>query len=493
MAGIYAGAQAVTVAINAKQPQANNLLRLLSTIDVTLPIENQAQTLWQLYDDQAVRAALQEFCNESYWKRIWIIQEFAIGHRINLLLGHKLVDVQALDSLLQLLDKEQASQAFDQVKAIFRIRKAWQTAQPVRLLDILRQTASSCCGRQHDRVFGILGLVVDFLDFLSEPNYNTTLTTVSMSMTQSYIARRSLNIILLAQHHGSSHNLPSWCPDYFGFHDFPPEDRIFALTLHHQDSQSADETIPAWTATGSSRAVCTFHDNILVSTAYRIGTICSIGSAWSDAADAPFPSHNESWASTCKKSKVGKPLSMATLSGRYKYNQSYESSRPSSLSILEAYCFVHAFLSEHAKSDPEDPDKLQQWICANRQFFTGGATLQDHAKRLWPIFFHCGCAIWSQRKSSEPTVFHPLIRMAQEDMRMICLDDPKFGIGWATNGARLHDEVFLLPGCSVPVILRRMEQDRQYRLIGDAIVIGAMKNEIWSTLTPAETWQIQIV
>jgi len=35
------------------------------------------------------------------------------------------------------------------------------------------------------------------------------------------------------------------------------------------------------------------------------------------------------------------------------------------------------------------------------------------------------------------------------------LNNDEYGIGWAHPNARLEDEVFIIPGCTVPIILRQ--------------------------------------
>jgi hypothetical protein len=82
--------------------------------------------------------------------------------------------------------------------------------------------------------------------------------------------------------------------------------------------------------------------------------------------------------------------------------------------------------------------------------------------------------------------------MASTTMRLVALDNASFGIGWAALGARLRDEIFLIPGCSSPVILRQHEADGQYKPVADAIVIGAMKNEVWENTTAADLVDIEL-
>jgi hypothetical protein len=55
-------------------------------------------------------------------------------------------------------------------------------------------------------------------------------------------------------------------------------------------------------------------------------------------------------------------------------------------------------------------------------------------------------------------------------------------IGWAHPLALPNDGVFLLRGCSIPVILREVDDDRgqlDFQVIGDAYVHGIMHGELW--------------
>jgi hypothetical protein len=321
-------------------------------------------------------------------------------------------------------------------------------------------------------------------------------------MTQSYIQRHSLDIILLVDHQGHIENLPTWCPSYFWLDETTPDDRIWDLTSRHrahETQQTPNSKVAVWTATGTTRASCTFHGTTLVSSAHRIGSISSLGSSWTDTHDAPYPKHDEAWATTTKNSSIRDTFWEAMLRKDYVYNTprgpqpdfGLDKHLRLSRRTLEAYRYVHAFLPSHGSYDPEVPGaELPRWLCANRRFFAGGRALEDHAKRLWPTIFHCGLATWLYE---DERVFKGMIDMAKRDMRLMCLDAQAFGIGWAAKGADLGDEVFLLPGCSVPVILRKAGQEGRYSFFGDAIVIGAMENEVWGRLKPSDLCEVEII
>ena len=55
-------------------------------------------------------------------------------------------------------------------------------------------------------------------------------------------------------------------------------------------------------------------------------------------------------------------------------------------------------------------------------------------------------------------------------------------IGWAHPLALPGDSVFLLHGCSMPVILRELNDGQHplsFQVIGDAYISGIMQGELW--------------
>lgn len=55
--------------------------------------------------------------------------------------------------------------------------------------------------------------------------------------------------------------------------------------------------------------------------------------------------------------------------------------------------------------------------------------------------------------------------------------DSEYRVGLANPRARVGDKILLLPGCSVPVILRKQHENNQFKLVGDAILHGMMSGE----------------
>jgi hypothetical protein len=313
---------------------------------------------------------------------------------------------------------------------------------------------------------------------------------MSISMTQSYIERRSLDLIFLAPHHESGPEVPSWSPDYFCFDECPPQRRLYDVALRHRARDGLGhtfaqgrtmhstltpkrqngweprlfegDTMTTWSATGDTRTMVTFTGSILGTSARRIRSIRSLGQAWSDPDGSVFPQHDKRWSRMCGPVDIKKMVRDAFIHEEYKYNEPvgniYRRSGRSWASI-EFYLYTHIFLQSHGKCDLESPetDSFATWLCANRAFFVGRKSLQEHAKALRHPFFHCGTAAWNPLPITlwRDQLLKPLEQMAAQNMRLMCLDDASFGIGWAALGARLEDEIFLIPGCSSPVIFGR--------------------------------------
>ena len=210
MREVYAGAQAVIVATETgAKSQGSQVGEVLERIDLSISSQDQADDVLKMIEHDEVQSALEAFCNDKYWGRIWIVQEYAIGNNPHFLIGDSIVAAENLHRLLSLLDTRPRKERWDQAKAIYNIRTAYQLSQPYQLVQILDMTKRSRCEKRHDRVFGLMGLLPDALQYLLDPNYKTDLSTVTLAMTRAYIQKKSLNIILMAPHCHQNSSLPS--------------------------------------------------------------------------------------------------------------------------------------------------------------------------------------------------------------------------------------------------------------------------------------------
>lgn len=494
MRAIYAGAQAVVVATEAAvTKEARKVLNLLECIDPSLSARNQTTEVSDMIRDDSVQSALQSFCNDSYWGRIWIIQEYAIANNLQFLIQDRLVAADKLHHLLRVLDFEPRLEQWAQVRAIYNIRESFQKSQPFQLVQILEKTKSSSCRRRHDRVFALMGLLLDAFKYLLEPDYEADLTRTTLAMTRAYIQKECLDIILLASHCPPGSCLPTWCPDFYQFDNYPPDKRIVDLIANAVQPTTPNfyDTSPLRNATGASKPSLSYQGDKILTVASRIGMIRSLGKAWTDTAQSSFPAHDPAWTRQVSCSDLEKEMYEAIYSARPGLR--------GNMRAIHGHGFVQAFDSSHGFKDAGYVHQdFANWLCGNRKFFTGANTMEDYAKQQRHPFFSHGFAIWGdeyvlKERLCFDVVWTPFMDTAESNMRLMCLDNgPKHRIGWAAPTARLYDEVFLLPGCNVPVVLRRVGQG-QFQLMGDAIVPGSMNNEIWGEVKPQNLLHIQIV
>ncbi|KAF2662747.1 HET-domain-containing protein [Lophiostoma macrostomum CBS 122681] len=473
MKAIYSGAGSVVVSTGATIEPLNELSRLLSLISPVLEVGQQDPQVYTILNDESMQDALVWLSRDEYWKRIWIIQEFAIGSSIELLIGNCVISSKKLGMLIRILHTQGLGEAWHGIDVIFSIRDSWQKDTPFRLLDLLYRTRKSRCQRRHDRLFGVLGLVQDGLKYLPEPNYEASLEDIAMSITRSYIVKYSLDIILLGSHHPASLALPSWSADFFRFDRWPPEERVVDGILNPQSR-----------TTGVTQADVSFQGSALLSSARHVGGISSLGMIVSDPEGSAYPMHNDSFERHIKCSQIVQELGRL-LGG------------VPDRGILREYIDIRA-LSLFALSkdlDSSFSSDQAKWIRGNRDFFTGVQTLHRHASEI--SLLRCELSfnvrhVWPYNRRMAK-LWHKediMPYVLEKNMRLMLVDSEEVGMGWAQQNAQLNDQVFVIPGCSVPVILRR-RQDGTYHLIGDAFIPGA--DGLWKNTKAEDLVHVKIV
>jgi hypothetical protein len=488
MKSIYAGARKVVVALAPMCTEnTEQLVDILSDIQPSLPLDSQAHKVLHAAKGNLLHSTLEAFCTNLYWTRIWIVQEFALGHELEILIQDETFAADKIERLLHLVQIYQPSIHSWQALVIFAIRHAWHANNPFQLMQILELTSQSECGVRHDRIFGLLGLAPESLKYLSEPDYAMNLEDITKSISRFYIQRKSADFIFLAQGAASNNSLPSWCPDLFHFDQNIPDDRIMTMLAYRTDARLIPYPCAPiqWNATVKSTPDLFFRGNSLLTSAARLGTVQSLGFAWSDPVESEFPAHQSSGKTRLVLSELWDGLDVCF--GGF-FNSIY--------SCLKVFSSVDG----SGTGENGDITQMARWLYRNRSFIGGDLSLEEHAKSLKHPISHEGLILWHcthvvswMCRTTSTEYWKKFVRKVVEDNRLMCMagkGNVKFG--WAPKDARLYDEVFLIPGCSRPVLLRSTENGA-YQLIGDAIVARAMNGEVWERLTPEDLQQIEVV
>ncbi|KAI9167909.1 HET-domain-containing protein [Paramyrothecium foliicola] len=238
MWAVYENARNVVVFLGASRDncdQALHLLFELSCLSSEVGVRHsQIQNL--LRDDRrsAHWKALRQLMRRPWWDRAWIIQEYAVAHRVTFLCGQARLAGddfnQAMEYLLDFRYNATVSQsclplvtqiASTPVSHLLTIRRHYQLPKRVLYagpLDVLYRSRGFKASDPRDKVFSLFRLIGE--DPLLQPNYSHSARDLFKDVVKAIISFSGTLEILCHHNRGTSGalDLPSWCPDWTMMH-----------------------------------------------------------------------------------------------------------------------------------------------------------------------------------------------------------------------------------------------------------------------------------
>lgn len=170
-------------------------------------------------------AGLRDILGREYWKRVWIVQEIAVATSLQFTCGDDSIDVEALNRGTRLLRNFQRWQETRQLSTTSRttiridplrtllllnIRRKLLACPTLKLLTRLRGSEAS---DPRDLVFAVLGIASDADTLDISVDYSMTKQELYLHVAVTLLSHGHLSI--LSSCHGSSwSDLPSWVPDW---------------------------------------------------------------------------------------------------------------------------------------------------------------------------------------------------------------------------------------------------------------------------------------
>lgn len=165
---------------------------------------------------------IQDFFDQPYWKRVWVIQEVAVAAHLIVLYGGSQIAWEHVSgaivgwkqTLMSLptshLSHLYAAQLLD-IRDRLKVRK-----RPILLFDAIMMSHKSMATDPRDKIFALLGLTVDGSKLVPVPNYMHSLGDILRDMTRAMIvAERSLDLIFIRSLHAPNDpTMPSWVPPW---------------------------------------------------------------------------------------------------------------------------------------------------------------------------------------------------------------------------------------------------------------------------------------
>jgi Heterokaryon incompatibility protein (HET) len=483
-----------------------------------------------VHDPGSQDSAITSFFNRPYWKRTWVIQEIALSQHPYLLCENApKVDWEYLRTIVLRTNSVSTVQTgwLNDIHDLLTIRGEFRQSNSRRdFLQLLLHTRNALATLLRDKVYALLGIACDGDYFIDEPSYARSNdgrllvsdNDVCRGIVETFIRRTSsLDIILFGSSVDVTNSLSTWCAEFLNVAAKP-----LSQDLVDYISNSLANEGPTWKTTQSSRVsnplnVLRPKELHIEARGFQLGTIYSQGVKSVFDKDEQFPvieSSNRDIMRLKDKIKVNSFLQLLIIFCP-KYN--FYSLNPLTLrSLFQNLYFVSKFTGN-----------WHLLVTQNLDMQLFGKSLRDLLNEVWSLDFNReqvrragvnSLVIPSPLRDNSPidadnlkvkqpnmaydrdelevrdSMMELLYRTEREKLRltsMYSIDNCWLGFG--PVDARPGDHVFLLEGCSLPIVLRAvegLEQDnftnnwdmlmsRRYRIIGHAYIEGVMFGEEW--------------
>ncbi|KAG8530794.1 uncharacterized protein KY384_004151 [Bacidia gigantensis] len=478
----------------------------------------------------------------DYWRRAWILQELTVASRIQLSCGEHSLDFNLFSKIIQELQGLSEDKIFpgftrnyQHIFNIIMLRSKWQPRQPIHLLTALQRSHETVATYEYDKIYSLLGVCFDYNRFMTDIDTESSIDVIVRRMTETSIqTTRTLDIICLQNATGTrDHRLPSWAPNWLDFGGDRFNDRLIKYFTGQDEHPKQDAGEQYWRATNDSR-----HDpqdddrdgKVLKVKGRRIGSISFLSGAATDI------SVTRSATEVKKRNKL-----VAALRSTAKLLDPFERTQAGDIfEALTIYKQKDRVDDEMTHFDDlwkgRTIDRLKEhaptackWLEQHKDFLLHGERLSAWGEGSFGVilqfkskvhrFLHhfvdgpntSGSATMAETVQSSVESINARVdkladavsRVLKDGLRLmggkLDLSKPKVEpeskiakrfyengfTGWAHPLAKPDDQIYLLKGCSMPVILRpdverHEEFGLTFRVVGDAYVVNAMHGEAWT-------------
>ena len=185
---------------------------------------------------------LEEFFSNAYWRRVWVIQEVTVATKVTILCGMCEIPWDDVATILTKWRKTPESVPLGKrsyLKAMhlvdfrdrFRVKR-----EPISLLDAMRWSYQTEATDPRDKIFALLGICHDGATYVPVPNYKQPLEEIIADMSRAMMSYdRSLDLMCLK---GTSLDeegkFPSWTPNWANLWS----GSLHSMTVHEADYEN---------------------------------------------------------------------------------------------------------------------------------------------------------------------------------------------------------------------------------------------------------------
>jgi hypothetical protein len=483
MHDIYRKAWTPLIWLGNEEESSDGAMTLIKLLAHTFTMNDQVNALTQaLHRDPSQFGegnwrALHQLINRRYWSRMWILQEAAMGRKDTpVLCGQQTlpwIDVSRTFWLLNKTDEvlnKFMKNELEEKGLEFSI-STWSTLSTVSELQVLQDAENGHkpgnlyrllhLGRTvfasdpRDKVYGILNLMGQDLASLIKPDYTANLLEVYTDFAWNTILATGLLDVIRHRYPTKEESFPSWVPDWTVEPSTSP--------LNYSNTNFA--------ASGSSKSEIQGprKGNLLPCKGFKVDTFDGMGCIWSESWDPetvvqtdgsanPYGSfediQNAIWKTLVASRNIdGEPL-------------------------LEDYSFL---LATPALADAQiaADDPLSELINSNIftwcvKFLRNNSKLRVCGRPLHEYF-----SAVAESSAIDPVLLRDgLMQRDHITVRRRFITTAKGYTGMSLENIRKGDGIYILLGCTVPVVLRPSQKEPgHFEFLGECYIQGIMEGE----------------
>jgi hypothetical protein len=417
--------------------------------------------------------ALHQIATRPYWRRAWVMQEAAMGRKSTpILCGHQSVPWVDITNSFRLLAKTSEVINTVMTKELKDVGLGlniviWVTFYTVSEVHILRsiqdgQLAADlnrllCLGRNvlatdsRDQLYSLLGLMDPSIVANVRPDYTASIQSVYMSFAETMIRTTGGLEVLRHCDPLEKQELPSWVPDW----RLEPttESMILSTGIFH-----TSRSLPAVVSLSDS-------DNNLTCRGFKFDTFDGFGCRWTkgwkaDSVVQPVNNANPYGDDDDVRAALWKTVTAGRKSEHPGCDFSCLLATPA---LKDAPLDGYETLSTISQSD------ICDWCVKS---FSGNYDFKICGK---PLRGFLPTSI--SPEDIDPVVLREaLMQRDRVNVNRLMIMTTKGYLGMALDAVRAGDCIFVLLGCSMPMVLRPVD-DGRYRVVGEIYVHGIMEGE----------------
>ncbi|KAF7863137.1 hypothetical protein EAF04_007220 [Stromatinia cepivora] len=480
--------------------------------------------------DRSKWAALEKLLLRPWWTRVWTLQEYLVPRKFVFQCGNEMIDrrkltlaMSAISSCRRIDETLLAHKAFQAPWIRRRVLQWYQRGAPIQLIGLMGYISDYKASDPRDRIYSVLGLVADRA-LAGPPRYQDSSVKVYSSLVKSFVeSHQSLDILCFVDRfHGSDHSdvqptLPSWVPDWRV--EVQPwmvpaiaaqsgarhVGSLRPLLFLYPEGKSHD----IFTA-GKSKAPLTYSfstdlqkmtcQGVFVDLVDGIGGLKVVytdedgkddGVAEVYSGVESTTMHRTFKASSADTNSAYRTEIDSKLASRYmdhifrslmlnrqdRYLGEDIPAKDFSYQEFQAFCLA-------AMETPVNVHPLfLDWFERNRSLRIGCHSLEQICKAAQSPESKSFTNVDFMDISTHEKVFLSRFRDTTKWMARRLMTTNRKLIGMVPCRARKGDQVWILLGCSIPLILRKWENREGYQVIGECYLHGYMNGEIQDEVT----------